>query len=156
MKAHSELFALSETAAQEIRKQRLRSNEMIQVNSFWKAALRIMDRTLIESDMHMASEIFCPWSSWQREESGKKANAGHSVVDTDNKLLLANYRAAKLKWAEQETVLITWTSFTVIWDHDHTNMPFFFIFNERSTCTHSETAINFLISYKEMVNNTLK
>ncbi len=95
MKAHSELFALSETAAQEIRKQRLRSNEMIQVNSFWKAALRIMDRALIESDMHMASEIFCPWSSWQWEESGKKTTAGHSVVDTDNKLLLANYRAAE-------------------------------------------------------------
>ncbi len=75
-----------------------------------------MDRALIEADMHMASDIFCPWSSWQWEESSKKTTAGHSVIDMHNKILLANYRLQMLKWAEQETVPITWSpeSFTVI------------------------------------------
>ncbi len=54
-----------------------------------------MDRALIEPDMHMASDIFCPWSSWQWEESSKKTTAGHSVIDMHNKILLANYRAAE-------------------------------------------------------------
>lgn len=111
----------------EIRKQRLNSNETIQVNSFSKA-LRIMDQALIESDMHMASEIFCPWSSWQWEESCKKTTAGHSVVDTDNKLLLANYRAAEAETSRAGNCAdnLNPECFTVIEDHDHINMPFFY------------------------------